>query len=58
MLDNLTGLKCESCNSHIQKYKQDDSIIIECSHCGIKVEELSSNIILDDLNEEENMYMW
>lgn len=32
---NSLNQKCEDCNSHLITYKENESIKIECSNCGL-----------------------
>lgn len=50
MMDNLSWQKCESCNSHIIVYKENEKVKIECSYCGREPEDLSFSIELEDDN--------
>ena len=35
LMINSLNQKCEDCNSHLITYKENESIKIECSNCGL-----------------------
>ena len=41
MRDNRTNQICENCNSHIIAYRSNNTIIFECSYCGLIPENIS-----------------
>lgn len=59
MTDNKTGVKCDICSSHVHKYKQDNTVIVECMYCGSKIEEYDCLSKVGDLyGEDEDMFLW
>lgn len=48
MMDSLSWQKCESCNSHIIVYEENEKVKVECSYCGREPEDFDFSIELED----------